>query len=54
MDLTFKWDEKKSEENEMLPEYDFINSIRGKHYKAYRKGHFVEINKTNSQEKILK
>jgi len=40
---------KKSEENEMLPEYDFKDGIRGKHYKAYRKGHFVKIHKTDGK-----
>jgi len=32
---------------DMLPEYDFKDGIRGKHYKAYRKGHSVKINKTD-------
>ncbi|HLP46919.1 MAG TPA: hypothetical protein VK186_25220 [Candidatus Deferrimicrobium sp.] len=34
-----------TDELEMLPEYDFKNGIRGKHYKAYRKGHNVIIHK---------
>lgn len=34
-----------TEELEMLPEYDFKNGIRGKHYKAYRKGHNVKIHR---------
>ena len=29
----------------MLPEYDFKDGIRGKHYKAYRKGHNIKIHK---------
>jgi len=33
------------EDNDMLLEYDFKNGIRGKHYKAYREGHSVEIHK---------
>jgi hypothetical protein len=27
----------------MLPEYDFRQGLRGKHYQAYRAGHLVEI-----------
>ncbi len=40
---------KKSEKNidEMLPEYDFSQGVRGKHYQAYRKGHSVTIHKTD-------
>ncbi len=34
-------------ENDMRPEYDFSGGIRGKHYKAYRKGHRVTIHKTD-------
>lgn len=36
-----------SEKGEMLPEYDFSGGVRGKHYKAYRKGHEVKIHKTD-------
>jgi hypothetical protein len=36
-----------SEIDEMLPEYDFSGGVRGKHYKAYRKGHTVVIHKAN-------
>lgn len=36
-----------SEDNDMLPEYDFRDGIRGKHYKAYRKGHRVKIHKAD-------
>jgi len=32
-------------ENDMRPEYDFRGGIRGKHYKAYRKGHSVTVHK---------
>jgi hypothetical protein len=34
-----------SEDHDMLPEYEFKDGIRGKHYKAYRKGHTVKIHK---------
>jgi hypothetical protein len=30
-------------DEDMLPEYDFSEGIRGKHYQAYRKGHTVKI-----------
>lgn len=36
-----------SEKAEMLPEYDFTGGVRGKHYKAYRKGHEVKIHKAD-------
>src|SRR6266436_6979625 len=34
---------------EMLPEYDFSGKkgVRGKYYRAYRRGHTVRIHKTN-------
>ena len=35
------------EQEEMLPEYDFSNGVRGKHYKAYGQGHTVVIHKTD-------
>jgi hypothetical protein len=33
--------------DEMLPEYDFSNAERGKHYKAYRAGHTVRVTKAD-------
>ena len=36
---------KKNEVNEMREEYDFSGGVRGKHFKAYRQGHKVTINK---------
>jgi hypothetical protein len=33
------------ETDEMLPEYDFSGGVRGKHFKAYRKGHNVTVRK---------
>jgi hypothetical protein len=36
-----------SKNNDMLPEYDFKGGIRGKHYKAYRRGHTVKIYKAD-------
>ncbi len=38
---------KQSEDNDMRPEYDFTGGIRGKHYKAYQKGHSVTVHKTD-------
>lgn len=39
--------EKVSEDEGMLPEYDFTGKkgVRGKYYKAYRQGHTVKIEK---------
>jgi hypothetical protein len=37
----------KMDDIDMLPEYDFSKGVRGKHYKAYRKGHSVKIHKTD-------
>jgi hypothetical protein len=31
----------------MLPEYDFTQGKRGKHYRAYQRGHTVRIRKTD-------
>ena len=30
-------------DEDMLPEYDFIGGVRGKHYQDYRQGHTVTI-----------
>jgi len=35
------------ENDEMLHEYDFRGGVRGKHYKAYRRGHTLTIHKTD-------
>jgi hypothetical protein len=37
----------KIDDSDMLPEYDFSKGVRGKHHKAYRKGHTVKIHKTD-------
>lgn len=34
-------------DDEMLPEYDFIGGVRGKHYKALREGYTVKINQAD-------
>ena len=33
--------------DEMLPEYDFTGGVRGKHHKAYREGHTVEVHRAD-------
>jgi hypothetical protein len=38
---------KRQQTDEMRPEYDFRNGVRGKHYQAYRSGHSVTIHKTD-------
>jgi uncharacterized DUF497 family protein len=65
MALKFEWDENKSKlnfkkhgvdfkenENTMRDEYDFSKGVRGKHYKAYREGHTVVINKNDGTQSI--
>ncbi|MBN3943730.1 MAG: hypothetical protein V7L21_12910 [Nostoc sp.] len=34
-------------DNDMLPEYDFTDGVRGKHYQAYRRGHTVTIHQAD-------
>ena len=36
-----------SNNTDMRNEYDFSGGVRGKHYKAYRNGHAIYINKNN-------
>lgn len=33
--------------DELLPEYDFTGGVRGKHHKAYREGHTVEVRRAD-------
>ncbi len=44
--------EKNRKANGMRNEYDFSNGVRGKHYRAYRQGHTVEINKQDGSVEI--
>jgi hypothetical protein len=39
-------------DNEMLPEYDFTDGVRGKHYQAYRRGHTVTIHQADGTDII--
>ncbi len=34
-------------DDEMREEYDFSQGVRGKHYKAYRAGHVVRVQKSD-------
>jgi hypothetical protein len=40
------------EADEMLPEYDFRGGVRGKHYKAYRRGHTVTIHNSDGTTQV--
>ena len=40
------------QEIDMRDEYDFSKGVRGKHYKAYREGHAVIINKDDGTKLI--
>ena len=42
-----KKDKYDSDDNDMREEYDFSGGVRGKHYKAYRKGHTVHIHNSD-------
>ena len=42
-----KSDQQSAKDQDMLPEYDFSGGVRGKHYKAYRKGHRVRVRKAD-------
>jgi len=39
-------------DSDMLPEYEFKDGIRGKHYKAHHKGHTVKIHKVDGTTTI--
>lgn len=39
-------------DDEMRPDYDFRGGVRGKHYKAYRRGHTVTIHKTDGSKVV--
>ena len=39
--------EAKSSADEMQPEYDFSEGVRGKHYEAYRAGHTVRVTQSD-------
>ncbi len=41
-----------SDNTDMRDEYDFSDGIRGKHFKSYRKGHTVRINKDNGTTSV--
>ena len=43
---------RKAADDEMLTEYDLRGGVRGKHYKAYRRGHTVTINKTDGTTSV--
>lgn len=43
---------KLSNEDEMLPEYDFRGGVRGKHYKAYRQGFTVTIHNADGTKTV--
>jgi hypothetical protein len=47
-----KKNEKSNEANEMRKEYDFSGGVRGKHFKAYRQGHAVKINKQDGSVEV--
>ena len=38
--------------SDMRDEYDFSGGVRGKHYKAYRKGHTVIVHKDDGSTSV--
>jgi hypothetical protein len=47
-----KKNKKELNDNNMRDEYDFSKGVRGKHYKAYREGHAVIVNKDDGTQSI--
>ncbi len=47
-----KTPEEENVEDEMLPEYNFSDGVRGKHYQAYRAGHTVTIRRSDGTEEV--
>jgi hypothetical protein len=41
-----------SNDSDMRDEYDFSGGVRGKHYKAYRKGHTVIVHKDDGSTSV--
>ena len=41
-----------SNDSVMKDEYDFSGGVRGKHYKAYRKGHTVIVHKDDGSASV--
>ena len=44
--------ERQTADGEMLPEYDFSDGVRGKHYQAYRRGYQVIIHKADGTTEV--
>jgi len=42
-----KKEEYDSDDNDMREEYGFSGGVRGKHYKAYRRGHTVHVHRSD-------
>jgi hypothetical protein len=42
------------EEDDLLPEYDFSQGVRGKHHQTYRQGHSVTISHQDGTTTIQK
>ena len=47
-----KLPERQTADDEMLPEYDFSDGVRGKHYQAYQRGYQVIIHKTDGTTEV--
>jgi hypothetical protein len=47
-----KTSEQPGDDDEMLPEYDFSQGVRGKHHRAYRQGYQVTVRKTDGTTEV--
>ena len=43
---------RQTDDNGMLPEYDFSEGVRGKHYQAYQHGYQVTVHKVDGTTEV--
>lgn len=46
-EITKQNDSNHTNDDDMRPEYNFSQGVRGKHYRAYREGHTVKIHQAD-------
>ena len=47
-----EFEQQATDNDEMLPEYDFSGGVRGKHYQAYRRGYQVIVHKMDGTAEV--
>ena len=50
--MHMKKEKHNTDDTNMREEHDFSGGVKGKHYKAYRKGHTVRIHKDNGTTSV--